>query len=1037
MAASSHPVLQKFSLYQTKTRCYLVGRTKDESQWKVLKFSRLEPIVLEASEDPSTYTRHECTALLKQVDGGNAQHGGLQLVCEAAGVIGCFRFLEGFYLLLITKKRYQGSIRGQKVYGISETALVPLCHPGSQGGGFMHAGAAAERRYRKLLLSGMELTKDFFFSYDYDIARTLQANLTAPQAGVKFAGMFVWNEYLTRPLRQTLGNERWVLPLVHGFFQQRSLSVIGRHISITLIARRSKFFAGTRYRKRGVSDQGRVANDVETEQLVSAGYDRRTGQPLLSSVVQVRGSVPLYWTQEGSTLKPDILLQHYDPLYTATRLHFQDLVARYGQPITVLNLVRSQEKRPRETILRREFATAINYLNQQAGDSACIVYRPWDFNLHAKQRGSHILAAMHDVISQCLQETGFLTLSTGQLQHGVLRSNCIDCLDRTNVAQFAYGIMALGRQLHALGISDAPDLDARSSVARQLMDMYEAMGNVLARQYGGSEAHSTFFQRERGDWEAATQSRDLLTSIRRFYSNTYTDAEKQDAINIFLGNFVPVLGQPAVWDLDSDYYLHSGLRPLPAGATAGATSSGAPSPSAQSAQSCASAQSSPAQSSAAPLQPGRSAGSQPASPAQSSMGRSSPGVSQQEDRSLMDDASSPKAEAASDGDRQAGSSDRPPKRLKLKSFDKIIGKQPNTVHHVRLHAAPTQKPYLPQWLASPLGFRATDLPFGGHPQGSPLLRAPSMSSEAPNTSEGLVVLDAPGGQPYPSASTAHLSHAERTSPSYQQSLAVEPSLSLRKTLSLDLAAIRPVHSAPQIASPPMNYPAFATERRKSPPGVKGLERSASATGPLVSLSSGPQAQARAPPRRRLTFPSMPLPFFLSKAPLTPQPRPTEPSILLPPRPATARDSTKPGSVQPKGSAAAAAADYQRRSQPPSIASFLGAATAVRAGLDDLGLPPCVQAWWSGAADPTDGWWEDEQLTLAAYQRFMGQVELQLHTTQQLELYAKYEALCSPSMHVSMGGFTDGVGSEWRQQAGLTGSRTFGEAELLNITGICG
>lgn len=56
-------------------------------------------------------------------------------------------------------------------------------------------------------------------------------------------------------------------------------------------------------------------------------------------------------------------------------------------------------------------------------------------------------------------------------------------------------------------------------------------------QYGGSEAHSTFFQRQRGDWEAATQGRDLMTSIRRFYSNAYTDSEKQAAINLFLGNF--------------------------------------------------------------------------------------------------------------------------------------------------------------------------------------------------------------------------------------------------------------------------------------------------------------------------------------------------------------------------------------------------------------------------------------------------------------------------------------------------------------------
>lgn len=69
-----------------------------------------------------------------------------------------------------------------------------------------------------------------------------------------------------------------------------------------------------------------------------------------------------------------------------------------------------------------------------------------------------------------------------QLQHGVLRTNCIDCLDRTNVAQFAYGLAAMGQQLHSLGLADTPVIDPQSSAARELMDMYEAMGNVLSRQ---------------------------------------------------------------------------------------------------------------------------------------------------------------------------------------------------------------------------------------------------------------------------------------------------------------------------------------------------------------------------------------------------------------------------------------------------------------------------------------------------------------------------------------------------------------------------
>ena len=51
--------------------------------------------------------------------------------------------------------------------------------------------------------------------------------------------------------------------------------------------------------------------------------------------------------------------------------------------------------------------------------------------------------------------------------------------------------------------------------------------------------------------------------------------------------------------------------------------------------------------------------------------------------------------------------DRYQKKPKLESFDKIIGRPPNTPHHVTLQAAPTQKAYLPQWLASPLGMQRT------------------------------------------------------------------------------------------------------------------------------------------------------------------------------------------------------------------------------------------------------------------------------------------------------------------------------------------
>lgn len=78
-------------------------------------------------------------------------------------------------------------------------------------------------------------------------------------------------------------------------------------------------------------------------------------------------------------------------------------------------------------------------------------------------------------------------------QKGVLRTNCIDCLDRTNVAQYAYGLAALGHQLHELGYIDVPRIDLDAPLADDLMRFYETMGDTLAFQYGGSAAHNKVF----------------------------------------------------------------------------------------------------------------------------------------------------------------------------------------------------------------------------------------------------------------------------------------------------------------------------------------------------------------------------------------------------------------------------------------------------------------------------------------------------------------------------------------------------------------
>ncbi|KAL8138322.1 hypothetical protein V2J09_004323 [Rumex salicifolius] len=310
----------------------------------------------------------------------------------------------------------------------------------------------------------------------------------------------------------------------------------------------------------------------------------------------------------------------YDPTYEATGKHFEDLAERYGNPIIVLNLIKTFEKRPREMMLRREFANAVGYLNQILSEEKHLKFIHWDFHKFSKTKYANVLAVLGAVADEALDLTGFYysgkspvvkkranvqskstTLRESSLrdrrasssdlarigssdkllslisrdkdsdynfvkeiyagaepsfQSGTLRTNCIDCLDRTNVAQYAYGLAALGRQLHAMCFTDTPKVDPDSSLAAALMDMYQCMGDALAQQYGGSAAHNTVFPDKQGKWKATTQSRDFLKSIKRYYSNTYTDGEKQDAINLFLGYFKPQEGKPALWDMDSDYYLH-------------------------------------------------------------------------------------------------------------------------------------------------------------------------------------------------------------------------------------------------------------------------------------------------------------------------------------------------------------------------------------------------------------------------------------------------------------------------------------------------
>ncbi|KAF2968162.1 hypothetical protein GQX73_g5466 [Xylaria multiplex] len=570
--------MHKFTLYETASRYYIVGGDVTEKRFRILKIERNthDDPNLSITEDKTIYGRKEMNALLDTIDHGNKATGGIKQRCTTWGLLGFIKFTGPYYMLLITKKSTVAMIGGHYVYQVDGTELIPLTPAKYK----TDTRNPEESRFLGIL-NHLDLTRSFYYSYSYDITRTLQHNISRERAALArglpgathhdYNQMFVWNTHLLRPTSSSLSHPfDWCRPIIHGYIDQAAISVYGRTAHITIIARRSRYFAGARFLKRGANDLGYVANDVETEQIVSESLatsfhmpgPKLFANPQFTSYVQHRGSIPLYWTQDniGVTPKPPIELNLVDPFYTAAALHFNHLFERYGSPIYVLNLVKARERTPRESKLLDEYTNAINYLNQFLPQEHKIIHKAWDMSRAAKSRDQDVIGTLESIAESVVTTTGFFKNGDGDIiaarvQNGVARTNCIDCLDRTNAAQFVIGKRALGHQLHALGILEDTCIEYDTDAVNLFTHMYHDHGDTIAVQYGGSQLVNTMeTYRKINQW--TSHSRDMIESFKRYYNNSFLDSQRQEAYNLFLGNYIFAQGQPMLWDLSTDYYLH-------------------------------------------------------------------------------------------------------------------------------------------------------------------------------------------------------------------------------------------------------------------------------------------------------------------------------------------------------------------------------------------------------------------------------------------------------------------------------------------------
>ena len=253
---------------------------------------------------------------------------------------------------------------------------------------------------------------------------------------------------------------------------------------ITLISRRSVKRPGLRYLRRGVDDDGNAANTVETEQILSKVSWAPSEK--IYSFTQLRGSIPLFFSQSPYSLKPTPILQHSMEMnHKAFKRHFANVVGRYGDTQVVLLV----DKHGGEAEIGQKFEEHVIRLNAGNGIDGRKPGFEW-FDFHAVCRGmkfenvSLLMNSLDDVIA----EFGENVQVEGKLQKrqsGVLRTNCMDCLDRTNVVQSAFGQRVLEKQLREEGA----EVNLQTDVSTQWFNtLWADNGDAISKQYSSTAA---------------------------------------------------------------------------------------------------------------------------------------------------------------------------------------------------------------------------------------------------------------------------------------------------------------------------------------------------------------------------------------------------------------------------------------------------------------------------------------------------------------------------------------------------------------------
>ncbi|XP_046507563.1 synaptojanin-1 isoform X4 [Equus quagga] len=433
--------------------------------------------------------------------------GTYSKVLDAYGLLGVLRLNLGdtmlHYLVLVTGCMSVGKIQESEVFRVTSTEFISLRIDSSDEDRISEV--------RKVLNSG-----NFYFAWSAS-GVSLDLSLNAHRSVQEHTtdNRFFWNQSLHLHLKHYGVNcDDWLLRLMCGGVEIRTIYAAHKQAKACLISRLSCERAGTRFNVRGTNDDGHVANFVETEQVVYLDDS-------VSSFIQIRGSVPLFWEQPGLQVGSHRvrMSRGFEANAPAFDRHFRTLKNLYGKQI-IVNLLGSKEG---EHMLSKAFQSHLK-ASEHAADIQMV-----NFDYHQMVKGGKA-EKLHSVLKPQVQkflDYGFFYFDGSEVQRcqsGTVRTNCLDCLDRTNSVQAFLGLEMLTKQLEALGLAEKPQLVTRFQEV--FRSMWSVNGDSISKIYAGTGALE-------GKAKAG-KLKDGARSVTRTIQNNFFDSSKQEAIDVLL-----------------------------------------------------------------------------------------------------------------------------------------------------------------------------------------------------------------------------------------------------------------------------------------------------------------------------------------------------------------------------------------------------------------------------------------------------------------------------------------------------------------------